>query len=60
MNERMECPREEDYDNFEDYEHDMNMYVYDLLYGAEEDEWYCQRAREQEQEWLYGNQEEYE
>lgn len=58
MSERMECPRQEDYgDDFETYEHDMNMYVADMLYGADEDEWYCQQAWEQEQAWLYGNEE---
>lgn len=47
MSERMECPQEEDYgDNYEAYEHDMYMYVYDLLYGEEEDEWYRRQAEE--------------
>lgn len=49
MSERMECPLAEDYgDDFEAYELDMNMYVYDLLYGADEDEWYRQQAEEYE------------
>ena len=57
MCERMIEPNEWDYDDDEAYEHDMNMWVDDLLYGEEQDRRQREQEWEWEQEWLYGEDE---